>query len=281
MVTPMSEWSERPFRGAAPFYVQGRHPYAPGLADALAGALGLDGRGRLLDVGCGPGVVALRLAHLFEEVVGVDIDPDMLAEAARRAKEQGITQARWVRSRAEELSMGLGPFRVATFGRSFHWMDHERLVPVVFGVLEPGGAFVVLFETGEGSPETDGRLPHPPPPRAAIEDVLERYLGGPERHAGHRQRIAGMLRDVSPILARVGFVGPTQVRAEGGEPLVRTADDVIAFYYSRSSSAPPLFGARLASFEAEVRRVLAEASPSELFSELTRTHALVWRKPPP
>jgi SAM-dependent methyltransferase len=262
--------------------VQGRHPYAPGLADALARTLGLDGRGKLLDVGCGPGVVALRLAHLFEEVVGIDVDPDMLAEAARRAKEQGITQARWVRSRAEELPAGLGPFRVATFGRSFHWMDHERLAPVMFGALEPGGAFVVLFETGEGSPDPNGQLPHPPPPRAAIEEMLERYLGGPDRRVGHRQRIADMLRDVPPILARVGFTGPTQVRAEGGEPLVRTADDVVAFYYSRSSSAPPLFGDRLASFEAEVRQVLAEASPSGLFSERTGdTHALVWRKPAP
>jgi hypothetical protein len=72
------------------------------------------------------------------------------------------------------------------------------------------------------------------------------------------------------------------VRAEGGEPLVRTTDDVIAFYYSHSHSAPPLFGDRLAAFEAEIRRVLADASPLGLFSVRTRdTRALVWHKPTP
>jgi 2-polyprenyl-3-methyl-5-hydroxy-6-metoxy-1,4-benzoquinol methylase len=47
----------------------------------VARALALDGRGRLLDVGCGPGIVALELTSLFEEVVGLDADPDMIAEA--------------------------------------------------------------------------------------------------------------------------------------------------------------------------------------------------------
>ena len=41
---------------------------------APADLLTLDGRGRLLDVGCGPGTLALSLATLFGEVVGVDAD---------------------------------------------------------------------------------------------------------------------------------------------------------------------------------------------------------------
>jgi SAM-dependent methyltransferase len=277
MITP--EWNDRPFRGAAPYYVRGRLPYAASLADTIARALGLDGGGRLLDIGCGPGVVALRLAHLFDEVVGLDIDPDMLAEADRSAQEQGLTRAHWVRARAEDLPVASGMFRVATFGRSFHWMDHERLAPEVFEVLESGGAFVVLFETGEGPPDPDRPLPHPLPPWVAIEELLQRHLGASARRSRHDRRFA-MLQDVPPILARVGFVGPEQIRAEGRELFVRTADDVIAFYYSRSSSAPSLFGDRLAKFEADFRWVLAEASPSGLFSEQSRdTEVLVWRKP--
>jgi ubiquinone/menaquinone biosynthesis C-methylase UbiE len=41
---------------------------------------------RLLDVGCGPGVLAVRLAGLFEAVVGLDPDADMLTEARRVAQ---------------------------------------------------------------------------------------------------------------------------------------------------------------------------------------------------
>ena len=78
--------------GAAAHYEPGRLPYAPALAEALERSLGLDGRGRLLDVGCGPGTVTLLLARLFEEVVGLDPDGDMLREAARLASLRAVSQ---------------------------------------------------------------------------------------------------------------------------------------------------------------------------------------------
>src|SRR6185295_14682173 len=125
------QWDETLFLGAAPYYVRGRLPYAPGLAGAMARALDLDGSGRLIDVGCGPGIIALRLAHLFEEVVGVDPDAGMLAEAERRAIEHGAANATWERLRAEELPAGLGSFRVATFAASFHWMDRDLVAGII------------------------------------------------------------------------------------------------------------------------------------------------------
>ena len=97
-------------------------PYAPGLADVFARSLALDGRGRLLDVGCGPGTVTLRLAPLFEAVVGVDPDAEMLAQASRAADRLGVANAAWVRSRAEDLPDGLGTFRAVTFAASFRWI---------------------------------------------------------------------------------------------------------------------------------------------------------------
>src|SRR4029079_19165986 len=71
-------WDPTLFQGAAPHYVAGRLPYAPGLAEWMAEALGLDGTGRLLAVGCAPGIIAGQLGHLFEQVVGLDPDPGML-----------------------------------------------------------------------------------------------------------------------------------------------------------------------------------------------------------
>jgi 2-polyprenyl-3-methyl-5-hydroxy-6-metoxy-1,4-benzoquinol methylase len=81
------------FAGTAQYYRQGRPPYAPGLVEALAGELGLDGRGRLLDVGCGPGIITIAVAHLFEAVIGVDADEAMLVEARRAAQGEGVTNA--------------------------------------------------------------------------------------------------------------------------------------------------------------------------------------------
>jgi len=142
------EWDDTLFAGSAAYYERGRLPYAPGLADELADALKLDGRGRLLDVGCGPGTVALGLAHLFGEIVGVDPDGEMIAEARRAAAAAGVSHSaqRWVQARAEDLPAGLGTFTVATLGSSFHWMDRNLVAATIKDMLEPGGTLVHIAD---------------------------------------------------------------------------------------------------------------------------------------
>ncbi len=158
------EWDETLYCGSAPYYVRGRLPYAPGLADGLRTALALDGRGRLLDVGCGPGILALLLAPLFDEVVGVDPDAGMLVEAERRVAVAGVGNTRWVQLRAEALPAGLGRFRVATFGQSFHWMERDRVATTILAMLEPGGTFVHISDDKTPHEERDAPLPYPPRP---------------------------------------------------------------------------------------------------------------------
>src|SRR5262249_6772731 len=51
------------YLGSAVHYRSGRPAYSPQLEDVLVAELGLDGSGRLLDAGCGPGILTLRLAH--------------------------------------------------------------------------------------------------------------------------------------------------------------------------------------------------------------------------
>lgn len=92
----MTSYDPTIYEGAAAHYRAGRPPCSPQLEAVLTEALGLDGSGRLLDGGCGPAILTIRLAHLFEEAVGLDPDPDMLAEGRRAADELGIANIRWV-----------------------------------------------------------------------------------------------------------------------------------------------------------------------------------------
>ncbi len=275
------EWDESLFAGAASYYEAGRLPYAPGLASAFARELGLDGRGRLLDVGCGPGTIARRLAPLFEAVVGLDPDPGMLAEAARLAAVEGVGRATWVRERAEALPAGLGVFRVITFGASFHWMDRPRVARAVRTMLTPGGAVVqvdapgyrtdaLLMETGHG------RLRYPPPPDEAMESLRRRYLGS-DRRAGQG------IRNTSPggedgVFQAAGFRPARTVVVPDGREIDRSIDQIVAGLFSNSGTAPHLFGDRVGEFESDLRSLLASASSAGQFSVRLPDNILrIWR----
>ena len=67
-----------------------------GLADRLAEILALDGRGRLLDVGCGPGVLTLVLSPFFAEAVGVDPDAGHAGGSRTPGRSAGMDNVRWV-----------------------------------------------------------------------------------------------------------------------------------------------------------------------------------------
>ena len=276
-------WDESLFAGAAGYYQQGRLPYAPGLADVLARSLGLDGRGRLLDVGCGPGTVTLRLASLFEAVVGLDPDAEMLAQAAQAAARRGVGNATWVRSRAEDLPAGLGTFRAVTFAASFHWMDRPRVASAVATMLDPGGAVVQVDAPGYRADELaaerrSGTLAFPPPPDDALDRLRRRYLGA-DRRAGRG------IRNTSPdgedeVFRRAGFLPAETVTVPDRRAVEQTADELVARVFSSSSTAPHLFGDRRDDYEADVREILARTSPAGRFSVRLPDNILrVWRLP--
>ena len=272
------EWDETLYAGSAQYYARGRLPYPPELPEALRDALGLDGRGRLLDVGCGPGSLTLLLAPLFEEVVGVDADAGMLEEARLDAERRAVANARWVQLRAEDLPGDLGSFRVATFAQSFHWLERSRVATAVRGMLEPGGAWVHVHATtheGWGSPEG---LPAPAPPRDEITALVRRYLG-PLRRAGRGKLPSGTPSGEDEVLRAAGFDDPRRIEVGGGRVHLRTADDVVASVYSLSSATPHLLGERQGAFERDLRDLLERTSPDGRFAERARPVELVlWRR---
>ena len=265
-------WDETLFAGAATHYSTGRMKYPPELADVLREELGLDGRGRLLDVGCGPGSLTLLLAPLFEAAVGVDADAGMVAEAARL----GAANIRWLQLRGEELPADLGRFRVVSFAQSFHWMDQPRVAHAVRDMIEPGGAWVHIGAmTHRGGPG-DEPLPLPRPPWDRIEELVAAYLG-PVRRAGQGRLPGGTRGGEEDVLCEAGYRGPVRRHAGGGEVEERGVQDVVSAVFSLSSSAPHLFGDRLPDFETDLRRLLVAAADEGRFAERRRpAEVVIW-----
>jgi len=271
------EWDETLYAGSAPHYTVGRMPYPPNVADAIRKELSLDGRGRLLDVGCGPGSLTLLLAPLFETAVGVDADREMIVEASRRASEVSATNVQWRQLRAEDLPADLGAFRVATFAQSFHWMDQLLVAHRVRDMLEPGGAWVHVHATTHRGVPGEGPLPQPPPPWDRIDELVASYLG-PVRRAGQSLLPTGTRAGEEEIMREAGFTGPTRIDVGGDQIVDRGVDDIISAVFSLSSSAPHLFAADLPTFEADLRRLLMHTSDTGRFSERTQEIAVVvWR----
>jgi SAM-dependent methyltransferase len=266
------------YLGAAAHYRSGRPAYSPELEAVLTRELGLDGSGRLLDAGCGPGVLTVRLAHLFGPVVGLDPDAGMLAEGARAADERGITNIRWVRGLAEDLpAVAPGPYRLVTFGQSFHWTDEQRVAETVYDLLEPGGALALIVHTVAGRP----RPPDPGVPAIPHEEIralVAKYLGS-NRRAGQGTSPQRSHR-FEDVLIQTRFGAPQQLFVPGLPDLLRDSESVLSGYLSLASSAPHLYGDRLDDFAGEVRALLANRSATGVFWDWPGdTEVVLGRKP--
>jgi SAM-dependent methyltransferase len=99
------------------------------------------GARRVLDVGCGEGQVARRLAQQGASVLGVDPTAAQIEAAVARGG-----GPRYLRSRAEALPCRDGSFDTVVLCLALeHVDDHEVAIQEVARVLEPGGRFVLVL----------------------------------------------------------------------------------------------------------------------------------------
>ncbi|MEH7223182.1 class I SAM-dependent methyltransferase [Bacillus sp. JJ1566] len=100
---------------------------------------------RVLDIGCGTGEIAIRLAQAGFEVVGVDLSEDMLAVANHKAMEAGV-QVEFYQQNMVEIS-GFDPFDlIVIFCDSLNYLHKEEEVQKtfenVFQLLKKDGLFL-------------------------------------------------------------------------------------------------------------------------------------------
>lgn len=148
---------------------------------------------RVLDIGCGPGILAKEMAAEVGPtgaICGIDISDSMLDLARQRCgAERGVT----VRpGRAESIPFEDETFDAAIAVQVYEYVsDIERALAELFRVLRPGGRAVILDTDWDSLVwYTDDR-----PRMRKILDVWDGHLADPR-----------LPERLGPLLTRAGFV---------------------------------------------------------------------------
>jgi SAM-dependent methyltransferase len=114
-------------------------PFVPLLGLSVLGLLNTQPGERILDVGCGDGVLSARISEAGAAVVGVDGSPDMVAAARQRGIEARLADAFALTFEAE--------FDAAFSNAALDWMkrDPDSVLKGVRRSLKPGGRFAGEF----------------------------------------------------------------------------------------------------------------------------------------
>lgn len=97
----------------------------------------------LLDVGCGDGAFALKLAQRGAVVIGLDPDPAMIAAARQRARIENV-QLRLIVGKSEALPFPNSEFDLVLAVAALCFVpDAERAIAEMARVLKPGGRLII------------------------------------------------------------------------------------------------------------------------------------------
>jgi ubiquinone/menaquinone biosynthesis C-methylase UbiE len=255
----------RRFQSTVAFYERYRLGYPARLIARVAGLAGLKADDAVLDLGTGTGMLATGFARLGMTVTAMDPEPDMLAATEAAAKAAGVTVTLQQGS-SYDLTPQLGPFRLVTMGRSFHWMDRAATLDMLDRIVTPDGG-VALFHDTHPPVEENGWF-------KLLRDVQDKYGRAAAEHVVERR---GGHRRYEPFLFASAFT-----HLDGLSVTIRrtlTEEEIVGRAFSMSTCSPQRLGARQEEFAAQLTAALRELSPDGKFTEVAELVAVLARRP--
>lgn len=173
----------------------------------------------VLDVACGPGLLACAFAHVVRHATGIDLTPAMLEQARKAQQEQRLTNVTWEQGDVTRLPYPDAHFSIVSCRFVFHHLQDPLMVlREMARVCKPGGR-VVVADMAPAPDKADAlnaeeRLRDPSHVRAMPEEELRGLFsqaGLPEPTAGHYR----VECDLDDLLSR-SFPNP------GDEQRIRT-----------------------------------------------------------
>ena len=216
--------------------------------------LGFDRSQRLLDVGAGPGILAIGFAPYCGEIVGVDPEPAMI-EAARSAAARAGVAAKFIEGRFEDMGPSLGAFDVVTIGRAIHWLDPEPARTALDRVVAPRGRILLC----NAESVEDGRNPW----LEAFNNVRDHWKGDRPSHDHH-----------------IFFADGRFTRAEhprewtNAVPMERLVERVL----SMSTSSSERLGDQVPAMKRAMREALAPFAADGMIEDIVEARAAVFER---
>ncbi|MFC4559209.1 class I SAM-dependent methyltransferase [Virgibacillus kekensis] len=252
----MTLYEDNLFKGAAEYYSRYRPMYPTSLVRALVKKFELDGQGKMLDLGCGPGRLAIRFSDWFEEIVGIDKEPEMIEEAKRISNEARVENTRWFTGDIEEYKgQSDDRLRLITMAKSFHWMDRKVTLDTLYLLVTDGGGVAIIDDY---SPDKE-LLPW----QQKVEEVRKHWYG--------EERKAGNTTYSHPSVSHQEIVADSQFEMEihqlPAHEHIWTIESIIGNLYSTSYGAKRFLGKRAEPFETHLREELLAIDSSGVFKE--------------
>jgi SAM-dependent methyltransferase len=243
------------FASTVAYYESARPPYGAAFFAAVALEIGLDGSQRLLDVGAGPGILAIGFAPYCRDVVGVDPEPGMV-EAARAAAKRAGAAVRFIEGRFEDAAAKFGAFDLVSIGRAIHWLDPEPARAALERALAPRGSVLVCGATSA----KDGRNPW----LEAFNAVRDCWKGDRPSRDHHTFFADG----------RFAQAGTIRVEETYAVPVERLVDRVL----SMSTSSSERLGDEVPAMKSAMREALAPFAADGVIEDIVEARAVVFER---
>lgn len=244
------------FASTVEFYTRYREPYASAFFRTVAEQLALRGDEALLDIGCGPGPLAIGFAPFVGSCTGLDPEAAMIEAAKATAEEAGVHLDLRL-GRMEDFPAGQ-MFDLVTIGRALHWLDRGAVLQVLERIVSGPGCVLICGATSIGTPAA--------PWLKSYEEIRWSWASDPDRK---RYRIESKEWFAGSRFGELDRISVTHAQHV-------TIADLIGRALSKSNTSPAVLGERRAEFEAEIRAALEPFSQDGVLQEEIVSHAAIF-----